>query len=60
MPFNWKEFEFFFLLMILFGFIISLSNASGFVDFPKNMTINSWLGLILLVVGVYGVYNAEK
>jgi steroid 5-alpha reductase family enzyme len=54
-----ENFEFIFLLLILFGIIISLSNTSDFINFPKNMTPYSWLGVILLIIGLYGVCKAE-
>jgi len=60
MKINWKSYEFWFLMGIVFGVITSLSNSSGFANFPNNMTQVSWLGLALTIVGLYGVYKAES
>jgi len=57
---KWKEYEFLLLLSLLFGLLISISNSQGFSKFPYNMTNLTWVGLILLVVGLYGIYKAES
>jgi len=60
MAMNWKGFEFVFFLCIMFGLLISLSNVSNFSNFPYNMTLITWIGLILFIGGLYGIYKAES
>jgi len=60
MKINWKSHEFIFLMGVVFGIIISLGQASSFANFPSDMTYIAWLGVILLVVGLYGIYKAES
>jgi hypothetical protein len=57
---KWREYEFIFVLCLIFGAWISLSNSSSFINFPNNMTSVAWFGLMLFIAGLIGIYDAEK
>ena len=60
MTIEWKKYEYLFLVAVLFGLFISLGNAADFANFPNKLTQISLIGIILMLVGLYGIVKAES
>ncbi len=47
-------------LCLIFAIIILLANPIDFRTFPSNVSNQSWYGLILLIIGLVGMWYGTK
>ncbi len=40
----------------LFGAIIIINNPINFQYFPQNVPVNTWVGIVLMIVGAMAIY----